>query len=154
MHRNQKHRMKIYRSGAHLAATFLIVVAPFLFLLFFSKIQQIAVSTLFLDVFTSLARLAIAYLFAVLLALVLAMAFHKGASSHLGLPIFDILQSLPEFAILPLAVIYWGQTNFTVIFFLILTIIWPIMFSIIGSLKLARHDWEEAIEIYHLSGWN
>ncbi len=146
--------MKIYKSGAHLAATFLIILAPFLFLLFFSRIEKLAVSNLFSDVFVSIIRLFVAYLIAAFLAWLLATTFYKGKRSHIVLPIFDILQSFPTFAILPLAVHFWGQTDSTVIFFLVLTIIWPILFSVLSSLKLARHDWEEAAEIYHLTGIN
>lgn len=145
--------MKIYRSGLHLAVTFMLIVAPFLFLLFFAQIERLAISTLFHDVFVSVIRLFIAFLIAAFLAWVLAIMFYKGHRSHAVLPIFDILNSFPSFAILPLAIQYWGQTNLTVIFFLVLTIIWPILFSVVSSLKLARHDWEEATEIYHLSGW-
>ena len=146
--------MKIYKSRLHLAVTFLIIVAPFLFLLFFARIEKLAISTLFSDVFTSIIRLFIAYLIALYLAWLLAIFFHKGWSSHIALPIFDILQSFPTFAILPFAIYFWGQSNFTVIFFLVLTIVWPILFSVLSSLKLVRRDWEEAIEIYHLSGIN
>jgi NitT/TauT family transport system permease protein len=153
-HRNPKHRIKIYKSGAHLAATFLIILAPFLFLLFFARVEKIPVSDLFSDVFLSVLRLTLAYSIALFLAWGLAVSFHAGRRSHFVLPIFDILQSFPTFAILPLAVFYWGQTDTTVIFFLVLTIIWPILFSILGSLKLVRHDVEEAVEIYNLSGIN
>ncbi len=154
MHRVQRHRMKIYHSRAHLIVTFLIMVAPFLFLLFFAQTEELAISSLLHDVFVSIGRLVIAYLIAVSLAWLFAMFFHKGLLSHVMLPIFDILQSFPEFAILPFAVHYWGETNFTVIFFLVLTVIWPILFSTLSSLKLAHHDWEEAIQIYNVSGWN
>src|SRR5689334_13597629 len=115
MSRNQKIRMKIYKSRVHLLATFFIILAPFLFLLFFAKIEKLAVTTLFADVFASVARLFVAYLIAVILAWSLSVMFFRGERSHIVLPIFDILQSFPEFAILPLAVYYWGQTNFTVI---------------------------------------
>lgn len=130
----------------------MIIVAPFLFLLFFAKLEQLALGTLFTDVFISVGRLIVAYLIAAVLAWILAVTFYKGPLSHVALPIFDILQSFPEFAILPLAIFYWGRSNFTVIFFLVLAVIWPILFSILSSLKLAKHDWEEAVEVYQLSG--
>jgi ABC-type nitrate/sulfonate/bicarbonate transport system permease component len=144
--------MKIYKSRVHLGVTFLFVVAPFLFLLFFARIERIAILDLYHDVFVSILRLIAAYFIAAFLAWLLAVLFHQGPLSHLALPVFDILQSFPTFAILPLVVYYWGQTDSTVIFFLVLTIIWPILFSVLSSLKLARHDWEEAVEVYNLSG--
>lgn len=72
----------------------------------------------------------------------------------MALPIFDVLQSLPTFAALPIAVFFWGKSNFTVIFFLVLAVIWPIFFSVISSLKLVKKDWEEVAEISGLSGFN
>src|SRR3989344_4125217 len=135
-HQFSRHRMKIYRSGLHLAATFLLVVAPFLFLLFFARIESLAVSNLFHDVFVSILRLVEAYLISVLLAWLLAISFYKGRLSHVVLPIFDILQSFPAFAILPFAVYFLGKSDFTVILFLVLTMIWPILFSVLSSLKL------------------
>jgi NitT/TauT family transport system permease protein len=65
-----------------------------------------------------------------------------------------VLQSFPTFAAVPLATLYWGANNFTVIFFLAVTIIWPICFNVISSLRTARKDWIEAIEMSRLSGWN
>ncbi|GEM_PF-432272 len=150
----RRNRMKIYKSRVHLAVTFLIIVAPFLFLLFFAQIERIAISDLYQDVFLSIARLVIAFIIAAVLAWLLAILFYKGHRSHVVLPLFDILQSFPTFAILPFALHYWGQSDLTVIFFLVLTIIWPILFSVLSSLKLAKHDWEEAVEIYRLPNWN
>lgn len=144
--------MKIYRSRVHLAVTFLLVLAPFLFLLLFAQVENIGTADLFEDVFVSILRLAVAYFFAATLAWILAICFHRGPLSHVVLPVFDILQSFPEFAILPFALTFWGTSDYTVIFFLVLTIIWPILFSILASLKLVRHDIEEAAQIYNLSG--
>ena len=53
-----------------------------------------------------------------------------------------------------MAVFLWGPSNTTVIFFLIITVIWPIFFSIISSLKLIKHDWQEVVHIVGLSGYN
>ena len=149
-----RHRMKIYKSRAHLAATFLLIVGPFLFLLLFAQVQELSISSLFTDVALSLLRLVAAFLIAAVLGWALAVIFYRGRLSHVFLPVFDILQSFPEFAILPFAISYWGETNFTVIFFLVLAIIWPVLFSVLNSLKLSKHDWEEAAEIYQLDGWN
>ena len=72
----------------------------------------------------------------------------------IALPIFDVMQSFPTFAALPLATVVWGPSNTTIIFFLIITVIWPILFSLISSLKLIWRDWEEASEIAQLRGFN
>lgn len=106
------------------------------------------------DMFVSSLRLFTAYVISVILAWILAASFYQGRRAAIALPIFDLLQSFPTFAALPLAVLFLGASNSTVIFFLILTIIWPILFSLIGSLKLIRRDWEEVAEISGLRGWS
>jgi NitT/TauT family transport system permease protein len=145
-------KLKIYKTRWHLIATLIIVALPFLFLLLFSQFSHLDIVILFRDIGVSFFRLFIAYIVAVVLAWVCATLFHKGKISAIALPIFDVLQSFPTFAALPIAVYFWGATNFTVIFFLVITIVWPIFFSVISSLKLVKRDWEEAAEIYHLRG--
>jgi NitT/TauT family transport system permease protein len=152
-HRN-KNRLKIYKSRAHLVATILLLALPFLFLLFFSNVIKIATSVLFYDVFISVFRLVIAYILAAISGWLLAVWFYHGRQSQIALPLFDVLQSFPTFAAVPLAVLYWGVNDFTVIFFLGVTIIWPICFNVVSSLRLAKKDWIEAVEMSQLSGWD
>lgn len=154
MQPNHRNRMKIYKSRAHVVATILLVAMPFLFLLFFSRVVKIATGQLFYDVFISVFRLFIAYLIAGTIGWVLAALFYRGKRANYVLPLFDVLQSFPVFAVVPLAALYWGATSFTVIFFLAVTIIWPICFNVVSSLKLARKDWVEAVEMSRLSGFN
>ena len=144
--------MRIYSSWWHLTATLGFIILPFLFLLVFSQFAHIAKSQLFYDVFVSFVRLFIAYIFAVLLGWGAAVSFWRGKRATIALPIFDVLQSFPTFAALPLAVYIWGVSNVTVIFFLVLTVIWPIFFSVVSSLKLAKREWEEAVELADLQG--
>ena len=145
-------QVKIYHSRFHLAATIFFIVAPFVFLLAFSGLTEVATDVLFGDLFVSFIRLLIAYSVAVVLAWILAVSFYRGKRSVIALPLFDVLQSFPTFATLPLAVYFWGASNFTVVFFLILTVIWPMLFSIISSLRLIKRDWQEAVEISGISG--
>lgn len=153
LHKNNK-RMNIYASWRHVIFVLATLVVPFIFLLTFSHFAKIASSKLFLDIGTSFVRLVIAYVIALALAWVFAVLFYRGRRSAIALPIFDVLQSLPSFALLPLAVYFWGASNFTIIFFLVLAIIWPLFFSIISSLKLMKRDWHEAVQLFNVSGWN
>lgn len=151
---HQTKRARIYQSRLHVIATLFIVVIPFLFLFAFSRFANIAAETLFSDLFTSAGRLFAAYIVAVMLGWIFAVSFYRGRRALFVLPMFDVLQSFPTFAALPLAALFWGASSSTVIFFLILTIIWPIFFSIISSLKLIKRDWQEAAQIAGLSGFN
>ena len=150
-HLIKRKRVVIYQSRMHMLAVVLFLLAPFLFLTFFSRIAHIATSKLYSDLGISLLRLLTAYAIAVVLGWTFAIVFYKGRRSAVALPIFDVLQSFPIFAILPLTTAVFGATNINVTFFLVLTIIWPVFFSILSSLKLMRRDWQEAVEI---AGWH
>jgi len=150
---HRKTHSHIYQSRLHILTTLFVVVLPFLFLFFFSHVAHLESAHLLNDIRTSLVRLVIAYIIAVVFAWVSAVLFYKGKSALIALPIFDVLQSFPTFGLLPLATYAWGATDSTIIFFLVITIIWPLFFSIISSLKLVRRDWNEAVEIAGLKGF-
>lgn len=150
----RKKSIKIYKSKWHLIFTFFVIILPFAFLLIFSQLADIATTKLFTNVFISFLRLLIAYIIAAVLAWILAIIFYNGKRADIALPIFDVLQSFPTFAILPVITFFFATSNAMIIFFLILTIIWPILFSIFSSLKLIKHEWEEAATIFQLKKWN
>ncbi len=137
----------------HMLVTIILVIMPVIFFLFFAKVTSITTAQLFTDIGVSLARMTIAFLISILLGWSLAVIFYKGKASVVALPVFDVLQSVPTFAALPLAVMYWGKSTGTVVFFLVVAMIWPILFSIISSLKLIKNEYHEAITIYGLKGW-
>lgn len=151
MHARHKH---IYHTHWHLAATLFIVIFPFLFLFGFSRFAHIAATQLFFDLSVSVLRLFAAYIIAVSLGWLGAVFFARGWLGQIALPVFDVLQSIPAFAALPLAVVFWGRSNFTVIVFLVLALIWPIFFTLVSALKLIKRDWEDAARIFGLKGWN
>lgn len=146
-------RLKIYESRTHLFATLLFLVLPFLFFLLLSEFIHLPAGTLFSDIFSSVWRMVIAYIIAAFLGWICAVLLFKGKRASFALPLFDVLQSFPTFAALPLTVYFLGASSLTIILFLIVTIIWPIFFSVISSLKLIQKDWEEAVEIAGLKGF-
>ena len=143
----------IYRSRMHIMATLFFLALPLAVMLFLPSITGLSALNLARDGTVSMIRMLVAYVIAAALGWVCAILFYRGRRAMIALPVFDVLQSLPTFAILPLAVTFWGKNNLTVITFLILAIIWPVFFSVISSLKLIRRDWEEAAEISGLRGW-
>lgn len=147
------HHHIIYKQRLHMFVTLLLVVVPVVFFLFFAELTHTTIQTLFTDIGVSLYRIFVAFFISVTLGWVLAVIFYKGKASVVALPLFDVLQSIPTFAALPLAVMYFGKSAWTVILFLILAMIWPILFSVIGSLKLIKSEYEEAVDIYGLHGW-
>ncbi len=143
----------IYLSRKHLYITLLTIVVPFLYMMLFANFAKLQTAELFEDIGISTVRLFIAYIIAAALAWILAVSFYRGKRALVALPFFDVMQSFPTFAALPLAVYFWGATEFTTILFLVITIIWPILFSVLSSLKLIKHDWEEAADMMDMRGW-
>lgn len=132
----------------------MLVVGPLLFLFLFSRLGHLTTGSLLEDISFSLFRLFVAYVIAVFLGWLLAVAFYQGHRSHIALPFFDVLQSFPTFALLPLVTLFWGTSAVTVTAFLVVTIIWPVLFSTISSLKMINKDWRESAEIYGLGGYD
>lgn len=145
--------IRIYQNWRHLAITFFFLFLPFSFFLIFTNLTHIGTAGLLADISRSVFRIFIAYLIATILGWFFAVSFYRGKRATIALPVFDVLQSFPTFAALPLATYLLGPSDTTVIIFLVITIIWPIFFSIISSLKMIQKDWEEAAEISGLSGW-
>ncbi|MEZ4195658.1 MAG: ABC transporter permease subunit [Candidatus Paceibacterota bacterium] len=143
----------IYHSRLQLLITFSFIVAPVLCLFLFAGLTSLTVETLLVDFSYSIMRLLTAYGIAVILAWVLALAFSTGRRSNVALPLFDVMQSFPTFALVPLAVLTFGASNTTVIFFLVITVIWPLLFSTVNALKLVKKEYWEVAEIYGLKGW-
>ncbi len=146
-------RNHIYKTWWHVIGAIMIILVPFIFFLIFSQVAHISKGVLFSDIFVSLGRIVISFILAAALGWVLAISFYRGRRSQIALPIFDVLQSLPTFAVLPTAILIWGPSEFTITFFLILTIIWPIFFSVTSSMKLIKNEWEEAVDISGIRGF-
>jgi ABC-type nitrate/sulfonate/bicarbonate transport system permease component len=147
-------RIHSYLSFRGVVVTLIFFLIPFIFLLLFSKMAKLETKDLFFDVSISISRMFIAYVLAAFLGWFFAVSFYSGKKASIILPIFEVLQSFPTFAALPLAVIYWGNKDSIIIFFLGLEVIWPIFFSVVSSLKLVRNDWQEAVKISNLKGIN
>ncbi|MBI2798234.1 ABC transporter permease subunit [Candidatus Saccharibacteria bacterium] len=108
----------------------------------------------FLYFFVSSAiNVAIAYVIAAILALALALGITRSKIlESLFLPILDVAQSFPTFALIPVLLVLFGRTRWVVITFLVVTIIWPIVFTLITAIKTERQDLADAATIYGAKG--
>lgn len=148
------HHFSINRSRERILAGFSMLLLPIFMLAIFSFITKISFDSFVTALFISMVRVFAAYLAAVILAWIAVVTLVKGKTESVTLSLFDILQSLPTFTVLPIIMLYFGAGEFSIFFFLILTIIWPIIFSIVSALKQADKSWSEAITISKISGWN
>jgi NitT/TauT family transport system permease protein len=102
-------------------------------------------------------RLLIAYAFALLLALPLALLInHSPKAERVLLPMFDIIQSVPVLAFFPVIILFFVHYNLyngAAIFILLVTMMWSIVFSVVGGLRVIPSDIKDAAKVFGLRGW-
>ncbi len=132
-----------------------VFLAVLLGLVATTNLAHLDASQLYLGILMSLFRVTSAYVLALVLAVSLAILITANqVIENLLLPIFDVLQSFPSFALLPALVLaLQGQPEIVIILILLIEIIWPILFTIIGGMKNRRQDLEEAATIFGAHGW-
>jgi len=102
-------------------------------------------------------RLAIAYVLAVAVAIPLSLAVtYNSTIEAILLPVFDVLESVPILALFPVIIVVFIQYNFlngAAIFILFLTMLWNIVFTLVGGLKMIPQDIIYAARVFGLSGF-
>ena len=140
----------------------LIVLAIFLAVHFLPESRSvtdmgtISVSTIILAIaFTSI-RLFIAYMLALIVAIPLSFLAHKsGTMERILLPLFDVIQSVPVLAFFPILVLFFVKFNFldgAAVFIIFLSMLWNIVFSMVGGLKVIPGDINAAAHVFHVRG--
>jgi NitT/TauT family transport system permease protein len=117
-----------------------------------------SVGSLVLAVLSTLLRVFVSYVLAVAVSLPLAvLATRNRFSETIFLPLFDILQSVPVLAFSPLLVVFfvrYSAFNSAAIFILFLTMLWSLIFTMIGGLRIIPKDIKEAAEVFGVRGWS
>ncbi len=102
------------------------------------------------------ARLAVAYVLAVIVAIPLAiLATRNSTAESILLPVFDILESVPILALFPVIImlfINFNSLNGAAIFILFLSMLWNIVFTLVGGLKIIPQDIVSAAHIFGIRG--
>lgn len=150
---NHKKDPNIQRKQRFVSLAFIGAVLIILFV--FAQVKSINWIEFYTFFISSLFSVVIAYIIAAGLAFALSLAATKNKwLENILLPILDVAQSFPTFALIPVLIALFGTSRLVVIIFLVVTIIWPITFTLISSIKAQRQDLEEAATIYNAHGWN
>ncbi|MCX6810469.1 MAG: ABC transporter permease subunit [Candidatus Berkelbacteria bacterium] len=130
------------------------ILAAFLVVGFVFSFSSLSWNQILGGFVVSLIRTSISYIIAATLAIIIALAMTSSRwLEGLLLPVFDVLQSFPSFALFPVLVVALRNSpEFIIIIVLTITMIWPILFSIIGGIKNRRQDFEEAATIFGARG--
>lgn len=117
----------------------------------------IHVGFLFSALMVTFTRLLIAYAFALFLAIPLALLINYSPKvESILLPLFDILQSVPVLAFFPVIILFFVHYNFyngAAIFILLITMMWSIVFSVVGGLRSIPSDIKAAAKVFNMRGW-
>jgi len=103
----------------------------------------------------SLIRVTIAYFIALFAAVILALTVTSSKiAENIFIPILDVLQSFPSFALFPLLIVWFGRTAQVTVIILVVTMIWPILFTVLTARKQVREDLIEAAHAFDVRGFN
>lgn len=97
-------------------------------------------------------RLAFAYGIALVLGVAVALLVGWSPFADVLFPIFDILQNIPSFALIPFFIFFFGYTDWMIILFAVGSIVWPILFAVLAAIKNAHIDLSDAATVYGARG--
>jgi len=107
--------------------------------------------------FATCFRLAVAYILAALVAIPLSLFVTLNPTIEaIFLPIFDVLESVPILVLFPVLVVLFVSTGFlngAAIAILFITMLWSIVFTLVGGIKIIPKDIVYAGKIFGLSGF-
>lgn len=146
------HSFRVFKRGTHVLIVFTILILPLAFIFLAGRISQIATRDLLSDLGLSLIRLSLAYAVSLIAGVGLAVLFGGGKLGDFFVPLFDVLQNLPSFALIPLFIIIFGHTNLMAVIFAASSMLWPILFYVLNSLKTAKIEFNEAATIFGATG--
>ncbi len=105
----------------------------------------------------TLGRIMIAYVLSVVIAIPLAVFITKSeAAEKFFLPIVDILESVPVLAFFPIIILLFVRSHFlegAALFVLSVSMLWNILFALVGGLKLIPNAVNDVTEVYKIKGW-
>ncbi len=146
------HGFHLTRKRKHKFTTFLFVSVILLFVItigFYSgDFFYMLVHALGISVF----RLVIAYIISLIIATSIAVTINNNKIGDTLIPVFDLMQNLPSFALIPIFVLWFGYTNLMTIIFAATSILWPILFYMLHALKTVNKDKEDAAKIFGAKG--
>lgn len=144
-----------------LAAPLIFIAVLVLVLKLFPAISAVSLQTISLTyLIRALAatffRLLAAYVLALVFSVPLALLVNRSAfAERLLLPLFDIVQSIPVLAFFPVVVLFFVNSHFlngAAVFIIFLSMLWNIVFCLVGGLKVIPSDIKSAAYVFKVRG--
>lgn len=148
------HSFKLIRKRKHINKISLAITGILVILILFLGFTELDAQKFFVGFAESLYRVTVSYFISLIIAVVVSLAVGSSKSlENVSLPILDVLQSFPSFALFPLLVLFFGKTAIVTIFILVISMIWPILFTILSAQKQLREDLIEAAHSFGAKGY-
>jgi len=147
------HGFRISRHPFYVPIIAAVVLVPITAAFFLGKIGGISLSNVLGQLGLSVYRLFFAYLVSIIIAYLLAIPVSQSRVGNFFISVFDLLQNLPSFALIPVFVLIFGYTSEMAIIFTASSMLWPILFYVLHSLKTAHPDLGEAATVFGARGW-
>jgi sulfonate transport system permease protein len=97
-------------------------------------------------------RLIVAYFVALALGVSIALLVGWSSLTDALFPVFDVLQNVPSFALIPFFIYFLGYSDLMIILFAVSSITWPILFAVLAAIKSAHKDLSDAATIFGARG--
>ncbi len=148
------HHFTVIRRRKHTTPISLVVVGLIVLTALTFGFTQVNAFQFIWGFFLSFIRVLFAYIIALVIALITSLLVTKNKKvEDIALPILDVLQSFPSFALLPLFLTIMGKNVIIVIFLLFITMIWPIMFALLSGIKSFNSEVLDAATIFGARGF-
>ncbi len=153
--RRSRRRHILQSRAQSTAITLLWLFGLLIVLLSVSSLVSIQPVEFLMNLATSFVRTSVAYAIALVIAVVAALGVTANVTvENALLPVLDSLQSFPSFALFPLlAEALKRSPEGVIVVVLVITMIWPILFTLISAMKNRREHLEEAATIFGATGW-
>lgn len=146
------HRFKIYKTAGHVVVALAVLLLPAVFLLLYGTFTQDEPALLASALGVSFGRLIAGYVISLVVGVGVALLIGTNRAGDYLMPVFDVLQNLPSFALIPVFALVFGFTNQMVVIFAATSIVWPILFSCLSALRTEHTEWNEAATVFGATG--
>jgi len=135
----------------------LIALATYFYHIFSPQGAAVSFPTIIAAAFATCFRLAIAYILAVAVAIPLSLFVTMNSTIEtIFLPIFDVLVSVAILVLFPVLVVLFVSTGFlngAAIAILFITMLWSVVFTLVGGIKIIPKDILYAGKVFGLKGF-
>lgn len=148
-------RLPRYHKKPHSVLSLIVVFSTLIAIFLLLAISHTNFLSFFDGVFASTFRVVSAYLITLPLAVAVVILITKNRIfEDFFVPILDVLQSFPSFAILPPLLLLFGHGSLAIIIFLVTEMMWPLVFTTLSAVHTMRSDLSEAATVFGSHGVN